>query len=335
MRRIAYPIAAAGCILAAFLLVLRFRAEGTDAIQPVREMRKVPPGEAIGAIPATPKALVGVDSVARMQGSRDGGVAGTVDAEPKEPASAIVQTILGDGDCAGRMRLAMDLPQTLGESDYKALGGYLLESQPGRDRDFRQHEYGLRNYIMDAMVADPGKVPQTIAMLSDIFHNERQGDIMRGYALQHLTAIYMQHAENVSAGDAARIIAVLHDAVGDATQGTLASTGLVGLREVSMMDASAVPESMVRREALALLRSDETGFMFRISALQICSEIHATEAIPFARRFAFDPEANWGLRTSAVYALGELGATRGMDTLLNDSDKHVRNAALAALGKRD
>lgn len=255
--------------------------------------------------------------------------------EPADPSSGdLVALIVNQGSASERTEAALSLAHgSLNQGGFNTLRDYLLQPQSGKDRDFRQYEYGLRNYIMNALALDPHRTSEAISAFSEIYQDEAQGDILRGYALQHLAMVYMEHGADLSGGDTTRMLAVFEEAVANRSHGTLASTALVCMHEVSMLDASVIPPARVRRAAMNLLQDPVSGFMSRISALQISAETGIREAVPYARDYAFDASRNWGLRVSAVYALGELDGARGLEALLKDSDKHVQTAALAALKK--
>lgn len=254
--------------------------------------------------------------------------------ERTEIPSDVAQFILSPGDFVKRRNQAIyGLPQNLTDTDYLALCAYLLVPQPGKDVDFRQHEYALRNYIMGALSLDQDRIAETVDVFTRIAQDERQGDVLRGYALQHLAGLHLEYQGKLDPQDIQNIVQELSAFLSDRSQGTLASAALVGLQEVSRMNPEDVSPQVVKASALVLLKDDSAGAMSHISALQICAELKADEAIPFARKAAFDAQADWGLRVSAVYALGQLDKAHGLESLLNDPDKQVRTAVLAALEK--
>ena len=252
--------------------------------------------------------------------------------QPLPPADQSVKTMIQSTDYNRRIRVAVnDLPEQLGAENYAAVETYLLTPQDGKDGDFRQHEYALRNFMMDALRADPDRIPETISTLIDVYKNDRQGDIMRGYALQHLCSVYLDHSRTLSTGDKQRIIETFSAALSDTSGETLAGTALIGLHEASRADSAAVSGKEVEADAMKLLNTPESGTLSKISAFQICGERKVSGAEKPARKTAMDTSADWVLRMSAVYALGQLGQTDGLEPLLNDSDKNVSRAARIAL----
>ncbi len=226
-----------------------------------------------------------------------------------------------------------DLPEALSAAEYQGLKDYLLAPQDGRDGDFRQHEYALRNYMMDAMREELDRLGETLGVFVSIYRNEAQGEVMRNYALQHLASIHIDQVSRLSAREKSRIAQTLRAALDDSDGASFPGTALVGLQDISRWDPEAVPPSVVAAAALKLLRGD-AGALSRISAFQIAGELKLRRVARPARETAFDAEASRAARMSAVYALGQLGETGGLETLLNDSDKFVRKAALAALKRK-
>jgi hypothetical protein len=248
------------------------------------------------------------------------------------PADLSIQTMIKSTDYNRRIQVAVnDLPAKLGAENRAAVETYLITPQDGKDGDFRQHEYALRNFMMDALRADPDQIPETISTFIDVYKNEQQGDVMRGYTLQHLCSVYLDHSQTLSTGDKQRIIETFTAALSDTSGETLAGTALTGLHEAARADSATVSGSAVEAVAMKLLNTPESGTLSKISAFQICGERKVSGAEKLARKTAMDTSADWVLRMSAVYALGQLGQTAGLEPLLNDSDKNVSHAARIAL----
>ena len=261
--------------------------------------------------------------------------------QPSGESSAPVQTaeldqvmkvVLTGTDYNRRIQATLrDEPDTVRPQDYKALASYLLTPQDGEDGDFRQHEYALRNRMMDMLRSDTNRLSETICAFVSVYETPRQGDVMRGYALQHLASVYMDHPGTLAEADKQRILSAFTTALTDTSGGTVAGTALVGLHEAARADSKTVSGGEVEAAAMKLLQSPESGTLSKIAAFQICGERKVSAAAGAARQAAFDSSADWVLRMSAIYALGQLGQTAGLETLLNDSDKNVSRAAQAAL----
>jgi hypothetical protein len=240
--------------------------------------------------------------------------------------------MIESADYGRRIRVAVnDLPEYLGRENFLAVEAYLRTPQDGKDGDFRQHEYALRNYMMDALRADTERISEAISTFIDVYKNEQQGDVMRGYALQHLCSVYLDHSQTLSVAEKQRIINAFTAALCDTSGETLAGTALIGLHEASRADSATVSGLEVEAAAMKLLNTPESGTLSKISAFQICGERKIVTGASAARQTALDESADWVLRMSAVYALGQLGQTSGLEPLLNDSDKNVSRAASIAL----
>ncbi len=244
---------------------------------------------------------------------------------------AVREVLEGDSYTDRLRAVKYDMPESLEAREFQGLEDYLLVPQTGRDGDFRQHEYALRNYMMDALRGEESRTGETIGTLVSVYADESQGDVMRGYALQHLASVYIGNVSKLSAADKSRIVKTFKAALADTSAETLAGTALLGLQDASRWDPDTVSPSMVGHAAMGLLQSDASGTLSKISAFQICGELKRKAAAPYARETAFDPSADWVLRMAAVYALSQLGETTGLETLLNDSDKHVAKAVAVAL----
>lgn len=250
------------------------------------------------------------------------------------PVEQSVQIITAGTDYEQRIRAAVyDLPENMGTQHSRELQTYLLTPQNGKDGDFRQHEYALRNYIMDALREQTDRLPETITTFVDVYENEQQGDVMRGYALQHLCSVYIDNARDLPSSEKERILNVFTEALKDTSGGTLAGTALIGLHEAARSDADFVSGKTVEAAAQQLLQSPDAGTLSKISAFQICGERNVAAVAPAARKTALDESADWVLRMSAVYALGQFGQTDGLEHLLDDNDSNVSHAARMALKK--
>ena len=256
--------------------------------------------------------------------------------EPKNVDNAqlrlVIREILTGDNYNDRLRtIKNDMPAQLDEEEYRALEAYLLTPQDGKDGDFRQHEYALRNYMMDALRGEKDRLGETINAFTDVYQNPEQGEVMRNYALQHLSSVYIDNVSGLSTTDKSQIIAVFTKALDDHSAESLAGTALIGLQDASRWDAKTVAPSSVGNAAMTFLRDENSGDLSKISAFQVSGELKLNSAGPYAREVAFDSNADWMLRMSAVYALGQLGKTTGLETLLTDPNKHISRAVRMAL----
>jgi len=253
-------------------------------------------------------------------------------AAERPPIEEAIKTLLGADRYHQRIQTAVyDLPERLDGKNAATLEAYLRTPQEGKDGDFRQHEYALRNYMMDALRANPDRLAETISTLIDVAYNARQGEVMRDYALQHLCSVYIDNCRTLPANEKQRIVQTFTAALSDPSAVSTAGVALVGLHEAARADSTFVSEKAVETASLVLLRNPESGTLSKISAFQICGERKIDDAAQMARETAFDISADWVLRMSAVYALGQLGQTAGLESLLNDQDENVSRAVRMAM----
>ena len=209
-------------------------------------------------IPA-PIALAEAVEVVEASGSAE---VASVDIPDSLSVHASISRVIAKGRYKDRKHaLDHELPEDLSAADYKALKDYLLTRPDGKDADFRQHEYAIRNYIMDALRTDKSRLPEALDAFISISSNEDQGDVMRGYALQHLMMVYIDRSQTLVDTDRQRAVETFTAALEDTGGGTIAGTALIGLQEASRADPASVSESSVASAAHKLLHSEEAGMM--------------------------------------------------------------------------
>lgn len=226
-----------------------------------------------------------------------------------------------------------ELPGRHPPGDVAHMAAYLTENPIGAD-EYMGEEFAHRNYIMDVLREQQEQWPLVVDAFVKMFDDPAQGDVLRGYALQHLCSLYMDNPEALPQPEKDRIIAAFLAAMPMREQGTLAATALIGLHEVTRVAPDAIPAGKVDALALDLLRDAASGNLSRISALQIAGERGLRGAIPLARRHAADPQADWVVRMAAIWVLGEFDVETGLlQHLSRDKNENVRHAALAALAQ--
>lgn len=251
--------------------------------------------------------------------------------EKEYVASSVQKTIAGNSYEERIHHVVYDLPKMLSQHDYKALAGYLLQPQDGKDGDFRQHEYALRNYMMDALREVNESLSETTEILIAVYADQEQGDIMRGYALQHLSSLYLDHLDSLSDGDRRNIIHTLKEAMNNLDQGTIPSTALISLQDISRWDPAKLSPAIVKHYTMNVLRQNNAGTLALISAFHVAGERKWGAVSSYARKTAFDAQSDPILRMSAIYALGEIGETLGLEKLVNNTNKQIKTAATLAL----
>ncbi len=253
-----------------------------------------------------------------------------VDAQhPALPVPALIAAVT-DPDNPKRKWLAIyELPGQHTAADTALLAAYLVDNPIGA-AEYMGEEFAHRNYIMDVLREQVEAWPLVVDSLVRIYEEPRQGDVLQGYALQHLASLYIDNPQALPDALKQRIIDTFRDALPQREEGTLASTALIGLHEIERVDAAAVTSREVERAAMDLLLDPASGNLTRISAFHIAGERGLAEAIPEARRCAVDTEQDWVVRMAAVWVLGQSGSSPDViRQLVEDPDENVRNAAIS------
>lgn len=224
---------------------------------------------------------------------------------------------------------------------------YLFRPLPGMDGD-RGAEYELRNNMLNKLRDHPADPPAVTETLLKIYRDPGQGDVLRGYAVQHISGWI--RTGGLASGDREQLLAAVRDAATKVDNPAIGGAGLIALREVGTGEEAGA-------FALNALRSGSACPESRISAFQVCAELGVDKAIGPARAALADRNAPAILRMSAVNVLARLGGPaderllqelstggsgeiRGRSAEQNikagrpDNDELVRNTARLALAAR-
>lgn len=292
---------------------------------------EAPPQETPGAVQI--KEVADLPPEAESVGDTEVDSVETLDAqEPDRPVPPLIAAVT-DPDNPRRKWLAVhELPGQHTAADTALLAAYLVDNPIGA-AEYMGEEFAHRNYIMDVLREQVDSWPLVVDSLVRIYEEPRQGDVLQGYALQHLASLYIDNPQALPDTLKQRIIETFRGALPQREEGTLASTALIGLHEIERVDdAAAVTAREIERAVMDLLLDPASGNLARISALQIAGERGLTEAIPEARRRAVDPGQDWVVRMAAVWVLGQSGTNSDLiRQLADDPDENVRNAARSAL----
>ena len=227
--------------------------------------------------------------------------------------------------------LGLSGKRTAGE--IQALSVYLTERPVGGAAHWTR-EFAHRDVLMNTLRAQSQNRDHVISTFARVYQNPRQGDTLRGYALQHLALLYRDASRELTQGQREQILVTLRGALPERADGTLASTALVGLQEIASIDSTGVSSDEVSSLALELMRDPSANALTRISALQIAGENKLGAAEADARRLADDPAQDRVVRMAAIWTLGQLGAGgAARQRLTNDPDPFIRGAASASLAR--
>lgn len=228
-------------------------------------------------------------------------------------------------------RLALSGKRTAGE--IQALRVYLTERPVGGAAHWSR-EFAHRDVLMNTLRAQSQNRDQAISTFTRVYQDPRQGDTLRGYALQHLALLYRDASRELTQGQREQILVTLRGALPERADGTLASNALVGLQEIASVDSTGAASDEVSALALEMMRDPSANALTRISALQVAGENKLGAAEADARRMADDPAQDRAVRMAAIWTLGQLGAHEtDLQRLTNDPDPFIRGAASASLAR--
>jgi len=172
----------------------------------------------------------------------------------------------------------------------------------------------IRNDILHLLRGQSNLPKPWDQVLADLFYDAGSPGVLRDYALQHLFRWYDELS--VEAVPSTTNMPTLHrieqvfwqatKAVDSEIAGT-ALLGLAALQEAGKM--SNHEPSELQAVALNVLESSEANPLSRLTALQVCSCLRVTNALPVAAELARDP-GQLALRCSAIAAMGELGGAQ-------------------------
>lgn len=260
----------------------------------------------------------------------------------RHPVPATVRPILSAQTNIGeRLKAIHSLKKNLNYEEITALYSFLKSRPTSAEKNIpglHVVKNDILNALRDQTVSPAGLTDTMIA----IYHDPKQDNVTRDYAIQHLISWYEQGAiDAVTAKE--KIQAVLTEAsgsdassLGEAVQknSSIAGTALLGLHRLSVLD-SMFNSTEIGQAALRLAQASDTPIATRITALQICAEREIKQALPTLESLVQISE-NIPLRISAIAALGQLGGKEQavfLRQLESCPNEKLRTASQIALRK--
>jgi hypothetical protein len=198
--------------------------------------------------------------------------------------------------------------QKLSDADRKALYDYLR--QPGAHDD-QQVTQVLKNELMDALCTVQPPPPGLRELLTQIQQNAGEDEVLRDYAVQHLSAFYRQMSSaagldaTFQAAELQQTRQTLFDALGQ-TDTSMAGTALLGLSQLAQSGWPGVDAGQISAAALKLAENENAGELTRITAFQVCANLKTQDALPAILNAAQSGQTV-PVQISAIAALGALG----------------------------
>lgn len=238
---------------------------------------------------------------------------------------------------AKRIKAMHELPLNLQPKAIELLSLF-LQIPYSKESELREIEYeALRNDAVEKLLRQDVLPAGLGTLLVDLYRDTNQGDVWRDYCVQFLGSYYERRwkPDGANEDDAERVaILQAYDEALRETDKTIAGTALLGIDRLATtyreFDRGAIISNAV------CLASDDNAFApIRMTALLICEQHRAREALPAARILAQTGE-NTHLRMVAVKTLGSLGETPDIELLTamaKDQDTNVAAVAVMALAK--
>jgi hypothetical protein len=222
--------------------------------------------------------------------------------------SASVQAIVNGPSFQQREQAIRLLTGRLADVDRQSLYDFLRQAGP---EDREQSGQVLKNELLNALCELSPPPAGLRELLTQIYQDTSQDEVVRDYAVQHLAAFYRQMAGAAvmdapsQADELLRTRQTLADALNN-TDGSLAGTALLGLSQLSAAGYPGVDPDPIRAAALKLAGNGGAGELSRITAFQVCASLNVTNALPFIAGAARQGETV-PVAISAIAALGALG----------------------------
>lgn len=239
-------------------------------------------------------------------------------------------------DAWQRQKAARELSKRLVPRAREALMEYLRVPQA---EDEGQIGHVLKNDLMGALVyqqTPPAALPD---LFEQIWRDKSQNEVIRDYAVQHLSVLYERleepagwSLEQLSAGREA-ILRVLWEAA-RSSESSIAGTALLGLTRLSTSGA-AINRKELAGLAARLAGDAQTQEAARISAIQVCCRLQATEALPLLVEAA-SWKSSSSVRLSAIGGLGLMGVREQvplLEEVVREGDPRLQPAATLALNR--
>jgi hypothetical protein len=228
-----------------------------------------------------------------------------------------------------RLQAIRSLSGQLTDLDWEALRPFLLKPD-GLDRD--QLGQVLKNNLLDALCSISPPPDGLGDVLAQIYRDRQQDDVVRDYAVQHMTAYYEQMAAQPNlVGTQQAVQKVLWEAVTE-TDDSIGGTALLALKRLSQ-EYPGFDQEKVASTALQMAGDDSAGELTHITALQVCAQLAVASALPLAVQAAQNGETI-SVKMSAVGVLGSLGGGEQipfLNAILTGTEDRLRPVAQYAL----
>jgi len=223
--------------------------------------------------------------------------------------SATVRNIVDSrADSSSRDQAVQSLTGKLSDSDREALFGLLRQHLAEDDQQLGQV---FKNDLMNALCTMQPPPDGLRQLLTDIYRDSNQNEVLRDYAVQHLAAFYRQMSMATSMDPTVRndelqqTQNVLWQAL-DETSTSIAGTALLGISQLSQQGWQGFDSQKIQDAALRMAQDNSAGELTQITAFQVCANLGVTNALPAILNSVQQPQTE-SVQISAIAALGQLG----------------------------
>jgi hypothetical protein len=228
-----------------------------------------------------------------------------------------------------RLNAISSLSGHLTDADWAVLQPFLLKPD-GLDKD--QLGQVIKNQLLDALCALNPPPAGLGDVLTKMYRNHQQDEVIRDYAVQHLAAYYEQMTtQHNSARTEQAVQNVLWEAVNE-TSDSIGGTALLALKRLSQ-EYTRFDQEKIATTALQMAGDNNAGELTHITAFQVCAQMGTADALPAVLQAAQNGETI-SVKMSAIGALGLLAGPEQipfLNSVLAGTEDRLKPAAQHAL----
>lgn len=172
-----------------------------------------------------------------------------------------------------------------------------------------EHSLWVKDEIIVKMRNMSPRPDDLIDALCSLSLDDEVNGEMRGYAAQHLRAVY----DSSNDGNKEKVVGALFEGL-DSLDTDVAGTNILTLAYLSENHPEEFDVDKISKYALELAENDELALTSRITAVQVCGRLGNKKSADIARQIVEDNN-NVVLKLAAIATLAEVGTTDDLDIL--------------------
>jgi|GEM_PF-1914731 len=240
---------------------------------------------------------------------------------------SVIEIIVDDQAPYQKRLPAMDQLGPMSENDWEQLKKYLLT--PNSQDQIQQNQI-LKNRLLDVLCAMNPPPSELGDVLIQMYQDQKQVEVLRDYAVQHMSAYYEQVSQTINA---AAIQDVLWQATSE-TSDTIGGTALLALQRLSD-EYPNFDKNKIASTALQMAQNLASTEPAQITSYQVCAQLNVPKALPVVLAAAQGGQTV-PIKMSAIAALGQMGGPEQklfLNSILAGSEERLKPAAQASLDK--